>query len=258
MFHVNYCDYDCFNQDQDRIFRPAGSGDYLFLLFMTPMKVYLDGELVITRPGACLLYGPESRQDYRAVRQFKNSYVHFTMEKEELEYYQVPVDQVFYPGKPEILDEVVRGIQQTFLTRDCYCQEELHCLGIQLLIAAFRESRQSEVGIRGESGLFEEFRKARLTMLSQCEKDWNLESMCCLISLEKSQFYRYYQEFFHISPKADLISARIEKAKVLLTNEALQVQQVADLCGFANASHFTRHFKKHCGCAPSMYAAGIV
>ena len=53
----------------------------------------------------------------------------------------------------------------------------------------------------------------------------------------------------------DLIEARIEKAKTLLTNEALQIQHVAEMCGFSNISHFTRYFKKQCGCTPREYGS---
>ena len=40
-FNLNFCEYNRSNSDYDRIFRPEGSGDFLFLLFKTPMKVYL-------------------------------------------------------------------------------------------------------------------------------------------------------------------------------------------------------------------------
>ncbi|MFQ7212688.1 MAG: helix-turn-helix domain-containing protein [Blautia massiliensis (ex Durand et al. 2017)] len=61
-------------------------------------------------------------------------------------------------------------------------------------------------------------------------------------------------EFFDSTPHADLNLLRLEKAKNLLTNEALPVQQVALLCGFSNLSHFSRYFRKNCGCSPSEWA----
>ena len=32
-FTLNFCEYNRSNSDYDRIFRPEGSGDFLFLLF---------------------------------------------------------------------------------------------------------------------------------------------------------------------------------------------------------------------------------
>ena len=91
-------------------------------------------------------------------------------------------------------------------------------------------------------------------MLTECEKDWDLERLCRRVNLEKSQFYIYYRSFFSSTPKNDLLHARLEKAKNLLSNEALQVKEVAQLCGFGSQAHFTRYFKSCCGCAPGAYA----
>ena len=50
-FTLNFCEYNRSNSDYDRIFRPEGSGDF-FSLFKTPMKVYLGGQLTVTRDNA--------------------------------------------------------------------------------------------------------------------------------------------------------------------------------------------------------------
>lgn len=77
-FTLNFCEYNRSNSDYDRIFRPEGSGDFLFLLFKTPMKVYLGDQLTVTRDNACIFYIPGNPQHYQAVRKFRNSYVHFS------------------------------------------------------------------------------------------------------------------------------------------------------------------------------------
>ena len=38
---VNYCNFQYFNRDCDRIYRPGGSGDYLFLLLHSEMAFRL-------------------------------------------------------------------------------------------------------------------------------------------------------------------------------------------------------------------------
>ena len=45
---IQFCEYNRSNPDADRIYRPQGSGDYLFLLLKTPMKVYQENGILIT------------------------------------------------------------------------------------------------------------------------------------------------------------------------------------------------------------------
>ena len=77
-FSIQFCEYNYSNPDYDQIYRPNGSGDYLFLLFKTPMKVYLDKKLSISKENACILYAPGYEQYYKAVHRFRNSYLHFS------------------------------------------------------------------------------------------------------------------------------------------------------------------------------------
>lgn len=253
MFQIVYCEYDRFNSDYDRIYRPKGDGTYLLLLFLKPMKVYLKGELSIARPGACLLYTPEYGQDYSAVKEFQNSYVHFQAYRKDLEEMNIPLNQIFYPEHIDVFDIFFRRIQEEYLKKEKNSDQMMDALLRQMLILISRQLSGGNIIRIGEEGIYQEFQKARLNLLAECEKAWDIVSMCELVHLEKSQFYSYYDKFFGISPKADLLKARMEKAKNLLTNEALQVQQVAEICGFTNASHFTRQFKKQFGCAPKEF-----
>ena len=101
--------------------------------------------------------------------------------------------------------------------------------------------------------LRKEFERLRLRMLSGCEEEWTVERLCRESSLSKSQFFSYYKRFFEKSPKAELLQARMEKARTLLTNEALQIQQAARQCGFSNMQHFSRYFKAWYHCSPREY-----
>lgn len=108
-----------------------------------------------------------------------------------------------------------------------------------------------------DKSLYSQFKRIRLILMQNCESDWTTESICKLAHMEKSQFYNYYTSFFNTTPKADIIFARIEKAKNLLANQGLNVGQVVEMCGFKSFSHFTRAFKKQANCSPSKYAQYI-
>lgn len=91
MFEVNYCDYNRVNPDYDRIDRPQGSGDHLLLFLVTPMKFWIDGEMIVSRENAFIYYPKGAPQIYEAVRSFRNSFIHFDMnEGADLNRFHIP------------------------------------------------------------------------------------------------------------------------------------------------------------------------
>ena len=253
MYKLNFCEYNRSNQDYDRIFRPSGSGDYLFLLLKTPMKVYLEEGLVITRENACILYTPGTAQNYQAVRRFCNSYIHFSSDENPALCFSLPENRVFYPGNAAVIDSYISQLQQEYFSRFLFREDSIHSLMRLMFLSIARGLLQEASDEREEGSFYPAFQKLRLKMLTDCHEDWDIERLCRCVNLEKSQFYVYYKDFFSSTPKSDLLHARLEKAKNLLSNEALQVKEVAHLCGFHNLTHFVRYFKAYCGCAPGEY-----
>lgn len=254
MLQLDYCDYSCHDQDQMRIYRPNGLGKHLFLRFYKPMQLVLDDSIVLSRPGACILFTPEYPQDYSAISSFQNSYIHFTDEDDVLSGYPIPINQLFYPNNLEEIDQLWLKIQTEFFSSAKHKHEMIDSLLRQLLIESSRQLEVTDQEIEN-SALYDSFKQLRLKLLTQCEKNWTVSQLCQTVHLEKSQFYTYYERFFSISPKADLLNVRINKAKQMLVNKAVLVQEVAESCGFTSASHFSRQFKRTVGCSPKAYQA---
>ena len=222
-FSIQFCEYNYSNPDYDQIYRPNGSGDYLFLLFKTPMKVYLDKKLSISKENACILYAPGYEQYYKAVHRFRNSYLHFSCKADLKKQYGIPLNTVFYPGNCGEIDACIRLLHKEHIANDLFSDKYEYTLFQQLMITIAR-------GLKSHP--------------------WDTTELCKKVSLEKSQFYSCYQKFFQSTPHADLLQIRMDKAKNLLTNEALTVQQIAQMCGFSDFSHFSRYFRKQAGCSP--------
>lgn len=255
MFYPGYCDYNRSNPDYDMINRPSGSGDYLFLYLITPMRIQFDTETIVTKENAFLLYTPGKTQIYQAVRRFKNSFVHFTCDNGDfLKDYDLPVNRVVYLPDPGAMNAVLRSIYVESVLKQDFYAEQMDLLIRQLFILFSRQLHTWPGGSGIPADLYEQFRKARIEILTNITGDWNSESMAALTNLGVSQFYNYYQLFFNRSPKAELLEARLERAKYLLRVEAMPVGQAAAQSGFTNLSHFTRYFKKECGMTPSAYA----
>ena len=63
---------------------------------------------------------------------------------------------------------------------------------------------------------------------------------------------RTFTQQFGLPPHAYLLQARIKKARTLLRT-GMPRAEVAAAVGFADQSHFARHFKKIMGVTPSQY-----
>ncbi len=255
MFHPAYCDYNRSNPDRDMINRPSGSGDYLFLYLITPMKIQLGAETIITKENAFLLYTPGEAQVYQAVKRFKNSFVHFTCDDDRfLADYNLPVNRVVYLPDPGAMNALFRNIYMESVLKQDYYPQQIDLLMHQLFILFSRQLHTYPDDSDIPANLYEEFCKARIEILTHIDKEWNTDNMAALTNLGVSQFYHYYRLFFNRSPKSELLDARLERAKYLLRVEALPVGQAAAQAGFTNLSHFARYFRKECGMSPSEYS----
>lgn len=255
MFHAGYCDYNRSNPDYDKIDRPGGSGDYLFLHLITPMKIRMGPEIITTRENAFLLYTPGVSQNYQAVRRFKNSFIHFTCDDDRfLTDYDLPANQVVYLPDPGSVNTLFKNIYVESVLKQNYQARQIDLLMHQLFILFSRQlhSYPNASGIPAD--FYEQFCKARIEILTHIDREWNTANMAALTNLGVSQFYSYYKLFFNRSPKAELLDARLERAKYLLRVEVMPVGQAAAQAGFTNLSHFTRYFKRECGLTPSEYA----
>lgn len=258
MFQINYCEFNKNNVDYDHIYRPSGSGDYLFLLLKTPMKCYFDNQLIISKENACILYTPGFCQNYQAVHKFRNSYMHFSSDLLLEEKYNIPVNQLLYPDNFPYIDKLLQEIQQEYLSKSPYYEHRLQNLSEELFLQLSRALNKPTYDQNpNATSLLESFQNLRLKMLRTCEEDWDIQRLCHEAQMGKSQFYHYYKVFFATTPKAELLQARMDRAQNLLTNEALQVQQVSALCGFTNIQHFSRYFREWYHCSPKAFQQNI-
>ena len=181
--------------------------------------------------------------------------MHFTCDNGDfLKEYDLPANRVVYLPNPGAMNTVLRSIYVESVLKQDFYADQLDMLMRQLLILFSRQLHTWSEDSAVSADLYEQFRKTRIEILTNITKEWNTENMAALTNLGVSQFYSYYQLFFNRSPKAELLEARLERAKYLLRVEAMPVGQAAVQSGFTNLSHFTRYFKKECGMTPSAYA----
>jgi AraC family transcriptional regulator len=80
--------------------------------------------------------------------------------------------------------------------------------------------------------------------------DISLADMAAKLSMSQYHFSRLFKQSMGMPPHTYLIQQRVKKAKRLLGKPELTILDIADQCGFANPSHFAKHFRKHTGITP--------
>lgn len=255
MITIDYCGYHTHNPDRDLILRPHGSSSYLFLLVLSPMLfTFKDSPTPVSAaPGACILYEPGIYQHYQAERTFFNSYVHFICSDSLLAPYHIIRNRLFYPGNTDTINWLLKNIYHEFIHRFDHSEEMTDLYVRQLLIELHRSCQGSLSETSHHQNLYPELLALRSNMLQTCSRPWNVEQLCQTLNIGKSQLYHYYNLYFHCSPKEELLQARLQKARYLLSNDAVTVKQAAWEAGFQNICYFNRIFKKVCGCSPGEY-----
>ncbi len=99
----------------------------------------------------------------------------------------------------------------------------------------------------------EQIYRLRRCIVSDPQLEWNIQETADKMCISRSHLQRLYKQFFSVSLKDDIISARIRRAMQLLTHTDMRIQEVAERCGYNNENHFMRQFRDKTGMTASDY-----
>lgn len=239
--------------------RPGGSGDFLMLHFTVPILLH-DATGTKEHPAdTCILYAPKFKQWYRGAHNqgLVNHWCHFSGRGAAawVKRCELMVNRAMQPVQLQALPPLFHALEREFLRREPYWHEACVTLMQQILIAFARGSTvvdQPETTPR-----LSELALALHDLRAQVHRDlverWTIPEMARRVHLSPSRFAHLYRKFFGTSPLDDLISARIERARWLLSSGTMSVKEAAVESGFADLHYFSRCFRRRVGCAPSRY-----
>lgn len=95
--------------------------------------------------------------------------------------------------------------------------------------------------------------KAINTMTQRFADPITLDSIARAAGVSKAHLIRLFREHTDITPSRKLWAIRVEAGSRLLRETGLQVQEIADRCGFPSPYHFSRLIKQTHGVSPREY-----
>mgnify|MGYP006293100875 CR=1 FL=1 len=239
--------------------RPRGSGDYIFIKFLKPAELTLRDNVRIAQPGNCIFFSPRFPHKLKGYNTgLGNDWMHLEgpFIKQCLEQYNLPLNHIIPTLNTafvrEILDKLKAELTEPVAIQSDRFMEiyvEMLCLNLARSIHYEQELHLSPT----KKEHLENFRKVRARMLDSFTEDWTVEKIAEEVYMSSSRFAVLYKEFFNASPIAELINARIEHAKWLLTSTTLSIKQVSQQSGFQNVYYFSRKFKERVDCSPSSF-----
>lgn len=81
-------------------------------------------------------------------------------------------------------------------------------------------------------------------------EDLTLADIASAASVSRSEAGRCFSVYLRTTPVDYLIRYRLRRARFLLGDTAMTIQEISQACGFHSVSYFARQFRRYYGCAP--------
>lgn len=88
-----------------------------------------------------------------------------------------------------------------------------------------------------------------------CCEPLSMEGVARRFCMSGSYFRHQFQQLIGLSPKQYVMFSRLAKARELLAGTALPIAEIAEQCGFPDASNFSRAFRQRYGLSPTSLRA---
>lgn len=234
------------------ISHPADRCDYIFIHFNNSVELCIGGgETVVTKPNACIFFDSRSSVYFKSHPQLIHDWMHICGDvREFIGEYGLECDKLYYPKNCGFVTEIVKEMELEFFSKKSNWEKLCDLKFGELVIKLSRSMMNEETALTIPGETAKRFTEIRMKVFSDLSKNWEIEELAKMAMLSPSRFYCVYKELFGISPKNDLICARVGLAKNLLLSKRYTVEGVAAMTGYTNICHFIRQFKKYTGKTP--------
>ena len=238
--------------------RDPGRPNYVLIQMLTPGYVNLANGIRRIEPYECVLYLPRAPRMINPESDdasFRNNWVFFRGDgaQELFDDYGILPGQIYRPSSLHSVMECFRMLFSEYISAERNKAELTTLIMRQIFIYLSRSSYLRSPLPNGASGYEEQLAQVRYDIYQYVARQWKIEDMARQTGVSPTWFGKLYRAQYGLSPKQDVLRARIEYAKSLLAYSDSSLQDIAQLSGFQNEYYFNRSFHSHTGVTPGEY-----
>lgn len=235
-----------------------GKPHYVLIQMTTPGLVNVSNGIRPIEPYECVLYQPRTPRLICPIddeSSFRDNWVFFRGEgaREMVERYGIAPARIYHPGALQSVAECFRMLFREYIQPEGRDNELSTLIMRQLFIYLSRSNqvRQSEQG--ADTGYEDRLAQMRFDIYQDVSRPWSVEEMARQIGVSTTWLDKLYRAQYGLSPKQDVLRARIERAKGLLAFTDNSLREIAQFAGFQNEYYFSRVFRARAGMTPGEY-----
>jgi AraC-like DNA-binding protein len=95
--------------------------------------------------------------------------------------------------------------------------------------------------------------KARIIFRTNIEQDISMEKVAAELNVSYAWFRKAFKTYTGIAPNQYLLQLKIEKAKLLLTDNTKSIKEISFTLNFESAFYFSKLFKEKTGVSPELF-----
>ena len=254
--------------DQQTRWAMSAYGTDLILCFRSPAAILTTAGMETAAAGDCIIHSPGFRQYHcraaDAAAGYRNDWLHVRPSALAalMAQLRLPFDCLIPTGQPEILTPFILRMGEELANGDEWSGPMvLNQLAAMLLAIARSQSTATSLQnmrTASERRHFPAFSQLRREIRENCVQGFTVGELAAHVHLSPERFSVLYRALFGTTPYADILAARLIKAKSLLSSTGLTVKEVAAACGWDDHHYFSRLFKRKTGASPSMYRASVL
>ncbi len=229
--------------------RPAGTGDYLLMLFHSPVIVRVAGKNTRQESGSIILWNPKQGHYYgNPDRDWDHSWTHcggaFVTGSLRKTAFKTGVP---YPIRsPAVIEQYLLRVYEEFVSH------KRPSVGIlkNLYDSLFLEIDRAVYSATEKDAVPAKLVELKNSLALRFAEPHTLRSLAAEVNLSVPHFSFLWKKHFGTSPIDHLIRVRLHHAVFLLRNQELSVSEIAALTGHNDIYYFSRLFKKRYGISP--------